>query len=87
MINNKKILLDLNVDTNNLKKDDIIIYQNGTWTNISKEVFLDKTNVELLNLNSKINQLNETIDKLKSEINNRLEIYHTILSNLVKEKE
>lgn len=87
MINNKKILLDLNVDTKNLKKDDIIIYQNGTWTNVSKEVFLDKTNVELLNLNNKINQLNETIDKLKSEINNRLEIYHTILSNLVKEKE
>lgn len=87
MINNKKILLDLNVDTNNLKKDDIIIYQNGTWTNVSKEVFLDKTNVELLKLNNKIKLLNETIDKLKSEINNRLEIYHTILSNLVKEKE
>lgn len=87
MINNKKILLDLNVDTKNLKKDDIIIYQNGTWTNVSKEVFLDKTNTELLNLNNKINQLNETIDKLKCEINRRLEIYHTILSNLVKEKE
>ena len=87
MINNKKILLDLNVDTKNLKKDDIIIYQNGTWTNVSKAVFLDKTNTELLNLNSKINLLNETIDKLKSEINNRLETYHTILSNLVKEKE
>lgn len=87
MINNKKILLDLNVDTKNLKKDDIIIYQNGAWTNISKEAFLNKTNVELLNLNSKINLLNETIDKLKAEINSRLEIYHTILSNLVKENE
>lgn len=87
MINNKKILLDLNVDTNNLKKDDIIIYKNGTWTNVSKEVFLDKTNVELIYLNDKINLLNKTIEKLKSEINERLEIYHSILSNLVKEKE
>ena len=79
----KKIILNLAVDENNLKKDDIIIFQNGKWTNINKSIFLKEKDKE-------IQELKELKDKQKSmleKINQKLKDYHDILQNLTNKGE
>lgn len=83
----KKIILNLAVDENNLKKDDIIIFQNGKWTNINKSIFLKEKDKEIQELKAQIKELKDKQKSMLEKINQKLKDYHDILQNLTNKGE
>lgn len=82
-----KVILTLDVDTHNLKQNDLLIYKNDTWTNISKDKLLDDLVKKNLELNNRIRELEESIELFKEHLNDRLKEYHNILQTLTKTEE
>lgn len=78
------VILNLK-ETKKLENNDIIVCQNGTWTNVSKEEFLYNYTKKVKELENQVNQLGTKYNELVEKINDKLEKYHNILQRITKE--
>lgn len=72
--------------TKELEKDDIIVYQNGHWTNVRKSEFLHRYFKQIEECQANVDALHKEHERLVKAVNDKLEEYHNILQVLIKEE-
>ena len=78
-----RVVLELNGEP---KEDDLILFIDGKWKIVSKNVFLQQEKEELKNTNKRIDDLQNQLQKALGNINEKLKDYHNILQVIVKEE-
>jgi len=78
------VMLNLK-QTKELEKDDIIVFQNGSWTNVRKSEFLHKYFEQIKECQASVDELREDYERMLEAINKKLKEYHDTLQVLTKE--
>ncbi len=86
-----KVLLEVNFN-NKLNENDIVVFQNGKWIAVNKEIFLNDVYKKCKNLNSKLddeitdrNLANNQIHHEIEEINATLEVFREQINFILGE--
>ena len=70
-----------------LKTSDVLVFKDGVWTNVPKNVFLNDLIVEQKRIEQSNEefkrQLLEDFDEFKEKTNGKLKAYHEVLKTLV----
>lgn len=76
-----KIVLEVK---NTPKKHDILVYNGSELEFISKDAFLNRVTMLEKDVKEKAEENKKELDKLKAQINEKLEEHHKVLQLLVK---
>lgn len=71
-----KLVLDVEINKE-LSENDVITYDNGKWTVVSRDIFLRNINAKITELQRKNRELNEKIENISTNI--------STLANIIKE--
>lgn len=71
-----KLVLDVEINKE-LSENDVITYDNGKWTVVSRDIFLRNINAKITELQQKNRELNEKIENISTNI--------STLANIIKE--
>lgn len=80
-----KIVLDLKTN-GAIQENDVIIFLNGKWQVVSKNIFLDETFRQNKELKEELDQVKQSIIDMKAKVNEKLEEQHKVLQMLTKEE-
>ena len=78
-----RVVLELNGEP---KEDDLILFIDGKWKIVSKNVFLADVIKSVKDTNKRIDKVENTLEKALENINSKLKDYHNVLQLLVKEE-
>lgn len=80
-----KIVLDLKTN-GAIQENDVIIFLNGKWQVVSKNIFLDETFRQNKEIKEELDQVKQSIIDMKAKFNEKLEEQHKVLQILTKEE-
>ena len=78
-----KIVLDLKT-YGAMRENDVIIFHNGQWQVVSKEIFLNEVIKENKALKKELAETKQSIIDMKAKFNEKLEEQHKVLQVLTK---
>lgn len=78
-----KIVLELKTN-GAMQENDVIVFLNGKWQVVSKNIFLDEVFKENQALKEELETTKQSIEDMKIKLNKKLEEQHEVLRVLTK---